>query len=909
MALELIGGSILSPVIQVLVNRLASREVLGFFKSHKLDGGLLEKLNETLNTVNGLLDDAEEKQITKLAVKNWLNDVKHAVYEAEDILEEIDYEYLLSKDIDRPDSNWVRDRVPFLNPANRRMKEMGAELQMILEKLERLLKHKGDLRHIECTGGWRPLSEKTTPLVNESLVYGRDADKEAIMEHLLTQHNTDGSNLCAVSIAGMGGIGKTTLAQLIYNDERVDECFELKAWVWASQQFDVARIIKDILDKINASTCRTKEPDESLMEAVKEKKLLLVLDDAWNIEYIEWKKLLLPLQYVEHGSKIVVTTRDEDVARVTQTVIPCHRLNVISDEYCWELFARDAFSGVNSGAVSSLEAFGREIVKKCKGLPLAAKTLGGLLHSVGDVKQWEKISNSSLWGSSNENIPPALTLSYYYLPSHLKRCFAYCAIFPKGYVFKKDGLITEWMAQGFLVQPRGVEGMEDIGEKYFDDLVSRSLFQQSTLDSFFSMHDLISDLAEYALGEFCFKLGINESGSRLEGEHSCSLPERTRYLSITSAAAYGEGLRIFRSIHGVQHWRTLFPLRISREVDIEALNDILPNLKRLRILYLCQPKDISSQLLNSIGNLKHLRHLNLSWTTIERLPESVCTLYYLQSLLLKMCRHLMELPSNLSNLVDLQHLDIEGTNLKEMPPKMGKLTKLRFLESYIVGKDSGSSMKELGKLSHIRKKLSIRNLRDVANAQDALDADLKGKKKIEELGLMWDGNTYDTPHERKVLEKLEPSENVKQLVITGYGSTTFPGWLGKSSFSNMVKLTLSGCKNCILLPPVGQLPSLKELHIEGFDDVVAVGSEFYGSDSSMENPFKSLKLLRFEGMKKWQEWKTDVDGAFPHLTHLFIVGCPELTSALPRHLPSLSIIAIEKCPQLGEGFWMRGEDF
>jgi hypothetical protein len=109
MALELIGGSILSALIEVLVDRLASREVLGFFKSHKLDDGLLEKLNETLNTVNGLLDDAEEKQITKRAVKNWLNDVKHAVYEAEDISEEIDYEYLRSKDIDapRPDSNWV----------------------------------------------------------------------------------------------------------------------------------------------------------------------------------------------------------------------------------------------------------------------------------------------------------------------------------------------------------------------------------------------------------------------------------------------------------------------------------------------------------------------------------------------------------------------------------------------------------------------------------------------------------------------------------------------------------------------------------------------------------------------------------------------------------------------------------
>ncbi|KAJ6865903.1 hypothetical protein NC652_037432 [Populus alba x Populus x berolinensis] len=851
MALELIGGSILSPIIQVLVDRLASRQVLGFFKSHKLDDGLLEKLKETLNTVNGLLDDAEEKQITKLAVKNWLNDVKHAVYEAEDILDEIDYEYLRSKDIDRHDSNWARNLVPFLNPANRRMKEMEAELQKILEKLERLLKHKGDLRHIEGTGGWRPLSEKTTPLVNESLVYGRDADKEAIMKHLLTQHNTDGSNLCAVPIVGMGGIGKTTLAQLIYNDDRVKQCFELKAWVWASQQFDVARIIKDILKKIDATTCCTKEPDESLMEAVKGKKLLLVLDDAWNIERSKWNKLLLPLQYVEHGSKIVVTTRDEDVARVTQTVIPFHRLNVISDEYCWELFARDVFSGVNSGAVSSLEAFGREIVRKCKGLPLAAKTLGGLLHSVGDVRQWEKISNSSMWGSLNENIPPALTLSYYYLPSHLKRCFAYCAKFSKGDEFHKDELITEWMAQGFVVQPRGVEEMEYIGEKYFDDLVSRSLFQQSTCYSAFSMHDLISDLAEYVSGEFCFKLAL-----RLEGEHSCSLLERTRYLSITSGAAYGGGLQIFRSIHEVQHLRTLFPLYILREVDIEALNDILPNLKRLRMLSLCHRKDvsfqllnsignskhlhISSQLLNSIGKLKHLRHLDLSCTAIERLPKSVCTLYYLQSLLLKECRHLMKLPSNLSNLVDLQHLDIEGTNLKEMPPKMGKLTKLRILESYIVGKDSGSSMKELGKLSHIRKKLSIRNLRDVANAQDALDANLKGKKKIEELGLTWDGSTDDTPHEIDVLEKLEPSENVKELAIIGYGGTTFPGWLGNSSFSNMVVLLLLyGCKNCILLPPLGQLPSLEELHIEGFDDVVAVGSEFYGSDPLTVKPFKS----------------------------------------------------------------------
>ncbi|KAJ6289676.1 hypothetical protein OIU78_025574 [Salix suchowensis] len=871
MAAEFVGGSILAAVIEVLAKRLSTPEILGFFKSHKLNGGVLEKMEETLNTLNGLLDDAEEKQITRPAVKKWLDDARHAVYEAEDLMEVIDYERLRSKDkaASRRVRNRVRNLFRILDPDNKRIKEMEAELQKIYEKLERLVKHKGDLRHIEGNGGGRPLSEKTTPVVDESHVYGREADKEAIMEYLLTQNNTNGSNVGVIPIVGMGG------------------------------QFDVTRIIDDILKKINGGICGSKEPDESLMEALKGKKLLLVLDDAWNIVYNEWIKLLLPLQYMEQGSKIVVTTRNEDVAKVTQTAIPSYHLKGICDEDCWQLFARHAFSGSNSGAVSHLETSGREIARKCRGLPLAAKTLGGLLHSEGDVKVWEKISKSKMWGLSNENIPPALTLSYYYLPSHLKRCFAYCAIFPKGYVFEKNQVITSWMAQGFLVQSRGVEEMEEIGDRYFNDLVSRSLFQQSLYaPSYFSMHDLTTDLAEYMSGEFCFKFVMDgESGSGLEGENSCTLPERTRHLSITSTLHDGVS-KIFPRIHGVKHLRTLSPLTYVGGIDSEVLNGMLTNLKHLRMLSLYRWSYKSSQLPNSIGNLKHLRHLDLSQTLIERLPENVSSLYYLQTLLLRECRHLIELPSNISNLDSLQHLDIEGTNLKEMPPKMGKLTKLRTLQYYVVGKESGSSMKELGKLSCIRKKLSIRNLRDVANAQDALDADLKGKKKIERLKLIWDGNTDNTQQERDVLEKLEPSENVKQLAITGYGGTMFPGWFGNSSFSNMVALKLSGCKNCFSLPPLGQLSSLEELQIKGFDEVRAVSSEFYGSDSLMEKPFKSLKILKFRGMKKWKEWNTDVAGAFPHLAKLLIAGCPELTNGLPKHLPSLSILEIRACPQL-----------
>ena len=774
------------------------------------------------------------------------------------------------------------------------MKRIEAKLGKIFEKLERLIKHKGDLRRIEGDVGGRPLSEKTTPLVNESYVYGRDADREAIME-LLRRNEENGPNVVVIPIVGMGGIGKTTLAQLVYNDSRVDDLFELKVWVWVSEIFDVTRVMDDILKKVNASVCGIKDPDESLKEELEGKMVLLVLDDVWNIEYSEWDKLLLPLQYAGQGSKTVVTTRNESVARVMQTVNPSYSLKGIGDEDCWQLFARHAFSGVNSGALPHLEAFGREIVRKCKGLPLAAKTLGGLLHSEGDAKEWERISNSNMWGLSNENIPPALRLSYYYLPSHLKRCFAYCAIFPKGYTFMKNELITLWMAEGFLVQSRGDVETERIGEKYFNDLVSRSFFQKSSNDpSSFIMHELIIDLAEYVSGEFCLKfMGDGESGPRLKGGNPCRLPERTRYLSFTSR--YDQVSKIFEHIHEVQHLRNFLLVAPGWKADGKVLHDMLRILKRLRVLSFVGSGYIHQfQLPNSIGNLKHLRYLDLSGKSIERLPENMSKLYNLQTLILKQCYYLIKLPTNMSKLVNLQHLDIEGTKLKEMPPKMGKLTKLRKLTDFFLGKQNGSCIKELEKLLHLQEKLSIWNLQNVEDVQDALDANLKGKKQIERLRLTWDGDMDG----RDVLEKLEPSENVKELVITAYGGTKFPGWVGNSSFSNMVSLVLDGCKNSTSLPPLGQLPNLEELQIKGFDEVVAVGSEFYGIGPFMEKPFKSLKSLTLLGMPQWKEWNTDAAGAFPHLEELWIEKCPELTNALPCHLPSLLKLDIEECPQL-----------
>jgi Leucine-rich repeat (LRR) protein len=259
--------------------------------------------------------------------------------------------------------------------------------------------------------------------------------------------------------------------------------------------------------------------------------------------------------------------------------------------------------------------------------------------------------------------------------------------------------------------------------------------------------------------------------------------------------------------------------------------------------------------------LKHLRHLNLEGTGIERLPAS------------------------LERLINLRYLNIKYTPLKEMPPHIGQLTKLQTLTAFLVGRQSETSIKELGKLRHLRGELHIRNLQNVVDARDAGEANLKGKKHLDKLRFTWDGDTHDPQHVTSTLEKLEPNRKVKDLQIDGYGGVRFPEWVGESSFSNIVSLRLVSCKNCTSLPPLGQLASLEYLSIEAFDKVVTVGSEFYGNCTAMKKPFKSLKTLSFWGMPEWREWISDEDSreAFPLLQDLCIGYCPNLTKALPSH--------------------------
>ncbi|GMN38956.1 hypothetical protein TIFTF001_008182 [Ficus carica] len=270
---------------------------------------------------------------------------------------------------------------------------------------------------------------------------------------------------------------------------------------------------------------------------------------------------------------------------------------------------------------------------------------------------------------------------------------------------------------------------------------------------------------------------------------------------------------------------------------------------------------------DSIGELRQLRYLDLSTTSIDGLPESVCMLYNLQTLLLQGCRKLTKLPTDFHCLVNLRYLDVEGSGLVDMPTQMGKLKSLRRLSAFIVGKENGTKIGELGELLDLKGSLHIKNLHNVVTAVEASEAKLRDKKCLEEK---------------------------------------FPDWLGGHLVCSLVDVNLSDCNYCDSLPPLEQLSSLKSVEISGFNEVVRVGPEFYGNSSSFVKPFVSLEILKFHGMSKWEEWSIPFDDAepFPKLRELSISHCQKLKGDLPRFLPYLKELIIRGCPELASSLPM-----
>ncbi|MED6159276.1 hypothetical protein PIB30_040820 [Stylosanthes scabra] len=912
---KLKGGAYLSSFVDAISKKLSSLlEDDSFLQGNDSAlMGLLERLDECLCDVEPVLDDAELKQFSNNRVKKWLVDLQDTLYMADDLVDELATKAATATPTVPGNSyDWSLAVDSIIHDSGVNV------IQKIVGTLESLVARKNRLdldKSAKLDTSWR---NPSTSLVVSSAIFGRDDDKDNIIKLLLDDTCTAESPVTVIPIVGMGGIGKTTLAQLVYNDARVEEKFATRAWVCVAENPDPIHVTRTVIGAVDSSSCNMNHFDSlqtELKKKLSEKTFLVVLDDVWDDERDMWQEFLKPFQYGNKGSKILLTTRSEKVASVFAAKNLHYQLSLLSEKDCWFLFLKHSSIPPESKEYATLEPIGRKIVEKCKGLPLAVKTLGGLLRDKYNEGDWENILESEIWElpEDESKIVPALRVSYHYLPSHLKRCFVYCSLFPEDYQFDKKELILLWMAED-LLQPERNRTLENTGCAYFDELVARSFFQPSSASSrgSFVMHDLMHDLATFFAGKFYIKLQEFDDLHKIDSK-TCHLSYATE--KEDNFELYGEAYN--RALHmrtfldfshcpapvlryiDREYWRHYHYKQYEERVFSCSLFEKLPDSMRV---FSCRRFE---KLPDSVGELIHMRYLDLSQTSIVTLTESICKLYNLQTLKLRNCKLLRMLPKRLQDLVNMHHLDIRGAHcLQEMPKGMSKLKHLNILSDYIVGKQEDNGIRELGTLDKLHGSFCISKLENVKNSGEASKAMMGNKKHINDLELKWlrEGDVGDVQTERDILDKLQPHQNLKELSIEGYWGKTFPDWLGLFVYSKMTKLSLTRCKNCRELPSLGQLHSLQHLQISELDGLEKIDFEFFNKKSGsfqQETPFKSLETLIIEDMPHWSEWDfpDEFDG-FSQLRILKIKHCPVLGGDLPAHLPALEELCINGCEKL-----------
>ncbi|KAF7059871.1 hypothetical protein CFC21_066718 [Triticum aestivum] len=925
-------GWFVSPIIRRMVSLVQSYMSNQYnWKSEMVSD--LRNLETTLMDILIVISAAERQHVVDTNQILLLQQMKDAVSDAEDVLDEFDYMLLKQKGkqkglVRRMASSSLSIGKRLVNIDNFR-----SELRKVLKSLERVRTSADMFVRVMTLESYNPSQSLqfsqariTGSLLHEDAIFGRENEIAQLVDRLVNQFDE-----CALNgehnfrtevhtIIGVGGIGKTTLAQLIYNNEQIADTFDLRMWVCASNNFDKTRLIKEMIafttDGENAELANFSFSmlQEELERRLSCKRFLLVLDDVWydekygvHINKEMWMELLAPAKKSANiyskslgrsisGSKILVTTRTELVAKMLDSR-SSFILQGLGRDDSWLLLRRCAFGSKKPEDYPELNGIRDQIVQKLKGSPLALKVIGGYLNGEGRELLWEDVLHINVLNPND--ILTILHLSYESLPEHLQQCFAYCSLFPKDYRIDPNRLIWMWIAQGLVhLDGNTSRSLADIGRGYFSDLLARSFFQVLRYggQTYYTMHDLMNDLALHVSHGECFRVDRGSIGV---------LPHYIRHLSVSA-----EQLGDLVNYDGLGRLRTFIVLNESWFCSKVCLSqDILNKLKSVRVL------DASGccfeSLPEAINDLIHLRYLAIR-RTYYPLPATISRLNHLQVLSvqyhscdssriscsnkrkqLKYSRGEVNttggrfsLPESISRLITLVHVDVEKA-YTVMLSGMYQLPSVEGSGEFLVNKEE-QSLVQLQDFNKIQGEIAVRLLENVKSREEAAKSHLDLKEHISKLELEW--GPCDGAHDKdvgfQVLDVLKPHQNLEQLTISGYPGVCSPSWLESGWLRRLKLICLRDCKRLEVLPPLGDLPLLRTLEVRRMEELKALGQEFFGQAG-----FPSLEILLLERLPKLEWCLVDNDQVLQNLKHLSVSSCPRLR-AYPTHPRTLKHIAV-----------------